>query len=376
MFQCIGLATEQDGGCGEDWWHPECVLGLGRDWLKEAGTGDVDAEGNGESSAPLPPGFPEEEEFEGFICYKCVEANPWIKGYAGTAGFLRPVSKKDPALETDLSENDKIALAQVSGDLAEASSHSNPATTNGEATTLEKVSNSVPSLQSPTTVENVLDSEPSAQLSTNAPSTSKKRKAEDDYLLDPDSPHQDPKKLKTDPPPHHESLHPAPKGAMSIFLHEDFRDHFCRCSSCYPLLRKHPQLLEEEVSYEPPLSQDSQEGGGESVGTGSLLDRGEAALSNVDRVRAIEGVMAYNHLKDKVKSFLQPFAESGTPVGAEDIKAYFEKLRGDDQAIKAASGGAAAVAGRSTDDGGGGGGDGSGGGSGAEGDGRREQSGY
>lgn len=84
--------------------------------------------------------------------------------------------------------------------------------------------------------------------------------------------------------------------------------------------------------------------------------------------------MAYNHLKDKVKSFLQPFAESGTPVGAEDIKAYFEKLRGDDQAIKAAGGGAAAVAGRSTDDDDGGG-TGSGSGNGADGDGRREQSG-
>ena len=48
--------------------------------------------------------------------------------------------------------------------------------------------------------------------------------------------------------------------------------------------------------------------------------------------------MAYNHLKDKVKTFLQPFAESGQVVGAEDIKAYFEKLRGDDQAIKAAGG--------------------------------------
>lgn len=84
--------------------------------------------------------------------------------------------------------------------------------------------------------------------------------------------------------------------------------------------------------------------------------------------------MAYNHLKDKVKSFLQPFAESGTPVGAEDIKAYFEKLRGDDQAIKAAGGDAAVIAGRSADDGGGGGGgDGSGSGSGA--DGRREQNG-
>lgn len=48
--------------------------------------------------------------------------------------------------------------------------------------------------------------------------------------------------------------------------------------------------------------------------------------------------MVYNHLKDKVKSFLQPFAASGQPVGAEDIKAYFEKLRGDDEAIKAAGG--------------------------------------
>lgn len=47
--------------------------------------------------------------------------------------------------------------------------------------------------------------------------------------------------------------------------------------------------------------------------------------------------MVYNHLKDRVKSFLQPFAESGQPVGAEDIKAYFEKLRGDEQGIQAAA---------------------------------------
>ena len=47
--------------------------------------------------------------------------------------------------------------------------------------------------------------------------------------------------------------------------------------------------------------------------------------------------MVYKHLKDKVKSFLQPFAESGQAVGAEDIKAYFEKLRGDEQGIQAAA---------------------------------------
>ena len=128
MFQCLGLATEQDGGCGEDWWHPECVQGLGRDWLKEAGSGAVDPEGN-EESAPLPPGFPQEEEFEAFICYKCVEVHPWIKGYAGTSGFLAPVFKKDPSLRADLPAKDNIALAQASEDLDKASTYVNPPTT-------------------------------------------------------------------------------------------------------------------------------------------------------------------------------------------------------------------------------------------------------
>ncbi len=60
--------------------------------------------------------------------------------------------------------------------------------------------------------------------------------------------------------------------------------------------------------------------------------------------------MVYNHLKDKVKNFLQPFAESGQAVGAEDIKAYFEKLRGDEQGIKSAQ--AVAAGGDGTGDGG------------------------
>jgi len=102
-------------------------------------------------------------------------------------------------------------------------------------------------------------------------------------------------------------------------------------------------LLEEEETYEPPLSagSDSEAGnaepGARSAGSRSLLERGEAALSNMDRVRAIEGVMAYNQLRDKVKDFLKPFAETGTEVGAEDVKRYFEKLRGDDEAIRDAA---------------------------------------
>jgi E3 ubiquitin-protein ligase UBR7 len=170
MFQCLGLGTVEDGGCGEDWWHPECLVGYTREEyakmiekpkveqtstsadmtdvsaakMEEAipainadmadaspeqprngipavndeinappdiaqatitgridaaianGTGidgnDVAAEADEEDDdPPLPPGFPAEEAFDHFICYKCLKANSWITKYAGSTGFLPPV---------------------------------------------------------------------------------------------------------------------------------------------------------------------------------------------------------------------------------------------------------------------------------------------
>ena len=86
--------------------------------------------------------------------------------------------------------------------------------------------------------------------------------------------------------PYHNSLPTPPLTSFSLFCKGSFREQFCRCPECYPLLKPYPQLLEEEYSYEPPLSESGGENG-ESVGTGSLLDRGEAVLSNIDRVRAL-----------------------------------------------------------------------------------------
>ncbi|RMZ73673.1 metaphase-anaphase transition (Mlo2) [Pyrenophora seminiperda CCB06] len=146
MFQCLGLGSCDKGGCGEDWWHPECLIGFTREEFSkmiekpkaEESNGATDAmdiekptteptkfEANSEAMAPpaqtditaavridsgvdgndvaaddaemedddppLPPGFPAEEDFDHFICYKCVAANPWIKKYAGSTGFLPPI---------------------------------------------------------------------------------------------------------------------------------------------------------------------------------------------------------------------------------------------------------------------------------------------
>lgn len=118
MFQCLGLAGEKDGGCGEDWWHPECVVGLGRDWTRaqaqtkserNAGSDGLD-DADADADYPLPPGFPDEDSFDTFICYKCVDANPWIKQYAGTAGFLPPIYSSNPEnIAESLREREKDA---------------------------------------------------------------------------------------------------------------------------------------------------------------------------------------------------------------------------------------------------------------------------
>jgi len=264
MYQCLGLGSMEDGGCGEDWWHPECIVGLIREWYKDVKREEVEVEqsagitnsvGDREhehEDPPQPPGFPHEDDFEAFICYKCVDANPWIKRYAGTTGFLPAVYHRkaanvvEPVEGVVESENIHISNSPASTQIAESSSRKRKAESDtedfGDVCPIKKQ-------------KNAEDSQDALSVTKNC---------------------------------QYDILPPQPIGVMSLFLKEDFRDHFCRCRDCFPKLAEHQQLLEEEEVYEPPLSESGEAGGGGgSVGTGSLLDRGEAALSNVDRVRAI-----------------------------------------------------------------------------------------
>jgi E3 ubiquitin-protein ligase UBR7 len=296
MYQCLGLASEAEGGCGEDWWHPECLLGLPRDWYETS----IDHKKNPEADAgedaveehPVPPGFPDEDDFDTLICYKCVAATPWIKAYADSPGFMTLSYKK---------HEEKVQPTEAKEAHPETIRSKRKAEDDETASvTSKRARNEDPPTEA--TAENVQENSAYSETSS---------------------------------PPKHAHLPLAPSGTFSVLTTTDtFRDNFCRCPECYPRLSKYPQLLEAEETYQPPVSEEGD--GAASQGTGSLLDRGEAALNAMDRVRAIEGVMAYNHLKDKVKAFLQPFAESGKVVGAEDVRKYFEQLRGDETAIREA----------------------------------------
>jgi len=274
--------------------------------------GAADSEDEKEEEDPLPPGFPQEDEFDHFLCYKCVENNPWIKRYAGTPGFLPPVYH-DAELNT----------AQANATAMPAPTYKNGVSKKRKANDNDEESSTTTSMGPP---KRQRSEDPTTTLSS-IPETT--------LAITPKKQDSNVCKLDTLPSTSQSST------PFSLFLKPDFRDHLCHCASCFPLIKPYPQLLEEEETYEPPISEDGDNDGAASVGTGSLLDRGEAAFNNMDRVRAIQGAMAYAHLKDNLKSFFQPFAESGKAVGAEDIKAYFEKLRGDEQGIKDAAGSAA-----------------------------------
>ena len=311
MFQCLGLGSVADGGCGEDWYHPECIMGLPRNKQRSerpyeggrcAAARAYSQNGN-HGDDGLPSNFPKEEDFEYFLCYKCVDAFPWIKRYAGANGFLLPVLHNQTKLHGALQgvKSDPDVPTKASSDLSLDSKKRKASEELDEDLSWNL---QLSAIEVPMTFRSQAMAGPNGGPVTDCR-----------YDILPD----------------------APPCSLSIFMKEDFREHLCDCPKHYPLLSPHTQLLDEEDAYEPPLSSVGRDDGNGSVGSKSLLDRGEAALSNVDRVRAIEGVMVYNDLKEKVKNFLRPFAESGTPVGAEDIKKYFEKLRGDADGISAAA---------------------------------------
>ena len=262
MYQCVGLATEQDGGCGEDWWHPECLLGLPRDWY-ETIEEDAEAESHPnppstrsneaeqEAEHPVPRGFPDDDQFEALICYKCVNTCPWIKRYARSDGFEAVVKQnnKHSGAKDEVDDSTKVVAT--------------------------------PSDQAPRPVSQ-FKKRKAADTDSDSDSASSKRAR----ISSGEDCRQEPLQAGTC---RMASLPLEPNGTFSLVATtENFRERFCRCPDCYALLKPHPQLLEEEDVYEPPISEegDNANGGG-SVGTGSLLNRGEAALSNMDRVRAI-----------------------------------------------------------------------------------------
>lgn len=108
----------------------------------------------------------------------------------------------------------------------------------------------------------------------------------------------------------------------SLFLLEDFRTRLCRCDACQThRLSSCPAIAVEEEVYDPPADEDDDNESSFDAGTRAM----ESTLQSMPRDKAIEGILAFNKLKDHIASCLKPLAESGEIITKDHVRKFFEE---------------------------------------------------
>ncbi|KAJ3738714.1 hypothetical protein DFH05DRAFT_1516622 [Lentinula detonsa] len=283
MIQCLAC---------EDWFHESCCNLREPPSSEDLPPENKDHGPNGDAvskaSNDLPPALIGPEDYDSFVCSGCVLKIPILQRYAGTRGCFivvrdLPTSpwKILPDIHTDNHESLKVSS------VPESSIHSNKRAL------------------SPTGVDG--STVKRARLLP-IPSPS------DAGCVAP-IPNRTAQKIFADLT---SSIDPSPAlSTGDVFLTDGFRERWCRCTSCILELEAHPYLLNEEETYEPPEDPDS---------ALSLDELGMRALSRLPRERAIDGIHAFNAMKDDLVQYLRPFAQQGKVVNETDVRNFFDGL--------------------------------------------------
>lgn len=305
MFQCL-----VGDACGEDWFHEECILGIPYgsvdrskakeetravtapthpegvnvfDQLESAHSEDVKApdvvkeeseqartEGD-EDGEPLDEdatldGLPNEDEFVAFVCWRCVDK------HRQEFGALRRLPGT-------------VVASVVRGDFSSIEDRKARLQTQESSTKRQ------------------LDE-------TEADSTTKKIKSEDGTAAS----------ASITTATTTANIEPNAESSYSLFLADGFQDIVKQCDQpdVKRLAAEFRCLAEEEEVYEPPDDNDA---------NSSLMDGGARALNQLPREQAIEGMHAYSMIRERLTSFLKPFAEQGRVVTKDDVDSFFADVK-------------------------------------------------
>lgn len=117
----------------------------------------------------------------------------------------------------------------------------------------------------------------------------------------------------------------------SVFLTKNFRDHLNklfetleRNSDVHKFLTNHPYLFKEDPIFQPPPEDNDH-----SSTTGSLLELGAEALRSLPKEQAVEGLEAYDKVREKLRAFFKPFAEQGKVVTEDEVRNFFSNIKKD-----------------------------------------------
>ncbi|THH08664.1 hypothetical protein EW145_g2547 [Phellinidium pouzarii] len=298
MIQCLAC---------EDWLHESCLNLRERPSSREPTPGpkpehpslevrivepnavDDNADDTSEaSSSGLPPPLITDAEYDSLICGSCVRKNPTLCRWAGTKGAMmvtRDAINAPWAILDGISEDNQIVLK---GSTVETSAFSQ-----SEAGARSAVGHK-------RTIEAVSDK--SEDSDTKRPRTRDGidacADASESHLIIPPC-----------------LAPPRPPKVQKII-------------DCLPPLKAQYYLLEEEETYEPPEDPDSADFTPplfcEDVAF-SLEELGMRALQSLPRDRALDGIRAFNEMRDDLLSYLRPFAREGKVVNEADVNRFFEE---------------------------------------------------
>ncbi|EED82258.1 predicted protein [Postia placenta Mad-698-R] len=295
MIQCLTC---------EDWFHESCLSlrerPLSRASTPEAGVPaqEVDDAASEASSNDLPPPLIRADNYDALICAACVRSIPVVRRYAGTPGALMVV-RDVPGGAWSVIGREAESGANVEVETVEARKGLDTGVGEKRARSPTKGESDAPNAKR----ARVSPEASSSPACLAPPVNSLAQQIFDKSLSKMDG-------AATS------SGEEDVCGEGDVFLTEGFRDRWCQCSSCLLSFETYPCLLEEEETYEPPEDPDS--------GL-SLEELGMRALLRLPRERALDGIRAFNQMRDELMSHLRPFAQEGKEVTESDIRAFFEE---------------------------------------------------
>ncbi|KAJ3200356.1 hypothetical protein HDU82_008982 [Entophlyctis luteolus] len=111
--------------------------------------------------------------------------------------------------------------------------------------------------------------------------------------------------------------------SANLFCFDDWKTDLCRCSACM----SHYEAAGLLHLVEKSESDDAEEPEADADAGKSLFEMGMKALDKLPRMKALDGVYAYERMAAFSKEYLRRFAEEGRVVTKEDIEEMFEELK-------------------------------------------------
>ncbi|XP_031828089.1 putative E3 ubiquitin-protein ligase UBR7 [Nomia melanderi] len=108
----------------------------------------------------------------------------------------------------------------------------------------------------------------------------------------------------------------------SCFWSEGWRSVLCKCEACRALYQ------EKNVTFllDPTDSVHAYEEAGKINSQESQYEKGMKALASLGRIEQLTAIEEYNNMKERLKQYLQKFAENKKVVREEDIKEFFSEM--------------------------------------------------